>query len=159
MIGEKQGKSEEMQLVVFKLANEEYGLPIMKVQEINKMTAITKLPNTPDFMEGIINLRGKIIPVIDLRKRFGLARAEDTDNTRIVVVDINSQTVGIVVDNVTEVLRLMSDAIEPPPPTFIIDEKYIKGIGKVDERLVILLDIDRVLTEQEEILLKKDSEN
>ncbi len=146
---------EELQLVVFTLATEEYALPITRVQEINRIVAITKLPQTPDFMEGIINLRGRLIPVIDLRKRFSLAIADYTDDSRIIVVEIGNQTVGIIVDAVTEVVRLQSDSIEPPPMAFAIDAQYIQGVGKLDNRLLILLDLDRTLSTNEEIALRE----
>lgn len=147
--------NEELQLVIFRLAKEEYGLPITKVQEINRLVPITKLPQTPSFMEGIINLRGRIIPVIDLRKRFQLPADGQSDENRIIIVEVNGQTVGIIVDAVTEVVRLAGGSIEPPPPTFILDAQYIHGVGKLDERLLILLDIDKILTSQEEIVLKQ----
>jgi purine-binding chemotaxis protein CheW len=145
---------QELQLVIFMLAKEEYGLPITKVQEINRMVPITRLPQTPDFMEGVINLRGRVIPVIDLRKRFQLAEAVINDDTRIIIVDVDGQTLGIVVDAVTEVVRLAAASVEPPPPTFVLDSQYIEGIGKLEERLLILLAIDKVLTSQEAITLK-----
>lgn len=145
----------ELQLVIFTLAKEEYGLPITKVQEINRMVPITKLPQTPDFMEGVINLRGRVIPVIDLRKRFQLAAAGNSEDTRIIIVDVDGQTLGIVVDAVTEVVRLTADSVEPPPPAFVLDSQYIHGIGKLDGRLLILLNIDKVLTSQEVIALQK----
>ncbi len=148
-------KEEELQLVVFTLAKEEYGLPITKVQEINRMVPITTLPQTPSFVEGIINLRGKIIPVIDLRKRFQLPVSEHTDGTRIIIVDVEGQTVGIVVDAVNEVARLSSAQVEPAPPSFMLEAKYIHGVGKLEDRLLILLDIDKVLTEQEAIALRE----
>ena len=146
--------SQELQLVIFLLAKEEYGLPITKVQEINRMVPKTRLPQTPDFMEGVINLRGRVIPVIDLRKRFQLAVAAISDDTRIIIVDVSGQTLGIVVDSVTEVVRLSAASVEPPPPAFVLDSQYIHGIGKFDERLLILLDIDKVLTSQEAIALR-----
>jgi len=146
--------AQELQLVAFRLGREEYGLPINKVQEINRLTPVTKLPQAPSFMEGIINLRGRIIPIIDLRKRFGL-EAENKDETRIIIVDINSQIVGIIVDAVTEVMRLPATSIEPPPPSFILDAEYIDGVGKLADRLLILLNIDKVLTSQENIVLKQ----
>jgi purine-binding chemotaxis protein CheW len=146
---------EELQLVVFTLATEEYALPITKVQEINRIVAITKLPQTPDFMEGIINLRGRIIPVIDLRKRFALAMADYTDDSRIIVVEIGGRTVGVIVDAVTEVVTLQSDRIEPPPTAFAIESQYIQGVGKLDNRLLILLDLDRTLSTNEENVLKE----
>ncbi|QDR83284.1 chemotaxis protein CheW [Sporomusa termitida] len=146
---------QELQLVVFRLAREEYGLPITKVQEINRLVPITKLPQTPAFMEGIINLRGRIIPVIDLRKRFQLEISSYNDESRIIIVEVDGQTVGIIVDSVTEVVRLAAVSVEPPPPTFILDAKYIQGVGKLDDRLLILLEIDRILTSQETITLKQ----
>lgn len=153
---EKEVNSEqELQLVVFQLAKEEYGLPITAVQEINRLVPITKLPQTPSFMEGIINLRGRIIPVVDLRKRFQIAVSEHTDDTRIIIVDVNGQTVGIIVDSVNEVVRLRTDSIEPPPPSFVLDARYIRGVGKLDGRLLILLEIDKILTTEEEIALKQ----
>ncbi|SEO46226.1 chemotaxis protein CheW [Propionispora vibrioides] len=145
----------ELQLVVFRLAREEYGLPITRVQEINRLVPITKLPQTPPFMEGIINLRGRIIPVIDLRKRFQLEVTEHTDNTRIIIVEVNGQTIGVIVDAVNEVVRLEQEQIEPPPPSFVLDAQYIHGVGKVDGRLLILLNINAVLSSQEEIELKE----
>lgn len=147
--------NQELQLVIFRLAREEYGLPITKVQEINRLVPITKLPQTPSFMEGIINLRGRIIPVIDLRKRFQLPEAEQGEDNRIIIVEVNGQTVGITVDAVTEVVRLPGASVEPPPPAFILDAEYIHGVGKLDERLLILLNIDKILTSQEEIMLKQ----
>lgn len=145
----------ELQLVVFRLAREEYGLPITRVQEINRLAPITKLPQTPSFMEGIINLRNRIIPVIDLRKRFQLEVTEHTDNTRIIIVEVNGQTIGVIVDAVNEVVRLEQEQIEPPPPSFVLDAQYIHGVGKVDGRLLILLNINAVLSSQEEIELKE----
>ena len=147
--------AQDVQLVIFKLANEDYGLPIQKVQEINRMVPVTKLPQTPEFMEGIINLRGRVIPVVDLRKRFGLAVKPHEDDTRIMIIDIDGQTVGIIVDAVNEVVQMPGASIEPPPPTFILEAQYIEGIGKMEDRLVILLNIDRVITSQEAIQLKQ----
>ena len=147
-------QTEELQLVIFALAKEEYGLPITKVQEINRMVPIAKLPQTPSFVEGIINLRGRVLPVIDLRKRFQLAVSEHTDATRIIIVDVEGQTVGVIVDAVNEVVRLSSSQVEPAPPSFMLDSKYIHGVGKLDNRLLILLNIDKVLTEQEAIALR-----
>ena len=119
------------------------------------MVPVTKLPQTPEFMEGIINLRGRVIPVVDLRKRFGLTAKEHEEDTRIMIIDINGQTVGIIVDAVNEVVQMPGASIDPPPPTFILEAQYIEGIGKMDDRLVILLNIDRILTSQEAIQLKQ----
>ena len=145
----------DAQLVIFKLENEDYGLPISKVQEINRMVAVTKLPQTPDFMEGIINLRGRVIPVVDLRKRFGFIAREHQQDTRIMVVDVSGQTIGLVVDAVNEVVKIAGDCIEPPPASFTLNAQFVEGIGKLKDRLVILLDIDRILTSQESVLLKE----
>lgn len=152
---EAMDKQEEEQLVVFALAKEEYGLPITKVHEINRMAPITALPQTPSFVEGVINLRGRIIPVIDLRKRFQLPVLEQTDNTRIIIVDMEGKMIGVVVDAVNEVVRLPNEQVEPAPPSFILDSKYICGVGKLDKRMLILLDIDKVITEQEAIALRE----
>ncbi len=107
-------ESDEQQLVVLDLAQETYGVDINTVREIIQMQEITKVPKTLDFVEGIINLRGKVIPVVDLRKRFGLPITEQNKDSRIVVVDIDGQSIGIVVDGVSEVLRISNDAVEPP---------------------------------------------
>lgn len=144
---------QELQLVIFRLGSEEYGLPITKVQEINRLVPITKLPQTPSFMEGVINLRGRIIPVIDLRKRFQLKVADHGDESRIIIVEVSGQTVGIIVDAVNEVVRMPASSVEPPPPVFILDAQYIYGVGKLEDRLLILLDIDNILTSQESIEL------
>ena len=146
---------QELQLVTFRLANEEYGLPITKVQEINRLVPVTRLPQTPPFMEGIINLRGRIIPVIDLRKRFEMPIAAHDDDTRIIIVEISGQIVGVTVDAVTEVVRLSTANIEPSPATVAVDSQYIDGVGKIDDRLIILLNIDKVFTPQEEHSLKQ----
>ena len=151
-----QEKKEEgtSQIVVFGLSNEEYGIGIAQVQEIIRPVGITRIPGMPTFVEGVINLRGKIIPIIDLRDRFGLTKKEDDANTRVVVAEVSSQTVGLVVDSVSEVLRLANDAIDPLPPTITdIDAEYLKGVGKMDRRLIILLDLDKVLTDLEKSTL------
>jgi len=144
----------DVQMVIFKLANEDYGLPISKVQEINRMVAVTKLPRTPDFIEGIINLRGRVIPVVDLRKRFGFSSLDHQDDTRIMVVDISGQTVGLVVDAVHEVVTVKGDSIEPPPQSFDANAQFVQGIAKLADRLVVMLDIDHVITPQEGAGLK-----
>ena len=142
----------EHQLVVFDLANEHYGVDIAAVEGIIKMQPITVVPHTPAFVEGVTNLRGEVLPVIDLRKRFGLpldqARSKDT---RIVVVEIDGKKVGMVVDAVSEVLRVPDEAIEPPSPIVTtVDSAFIRGIAKVDERLIILVELARVLSTEEQ---------
>ena len=138
---------DERQLVVFDLADEAYGVNIGTVREIIRMQQITQVPRTPDYVEGVINLRGKVIPVIDMRKRFGFPVAEHTKDTRIVVIDIGGADIGATVDAVTEVLRLGADSIEPPSAVISgNDSDYLLGIAKLETRLIILLDLQRALS-------------
>lgn len=144
------------QLVSFKLANEEFGVDIIKVQEIMRVQEITRVPQMPDYVEGVINLRGNVIPIIDLRKKFGLEVKERDNLTRIVVVNINEKVMGFIVDAVEQVLRLSSDQIEPPPDVGLaVGKEYIKGVGKLDDRLLILLNLDKLLTVEEHAGLEK----
>lgn len=137
------------QVVSFHLDGEEFGLDILKVQEIIRMMDLTRVPNSPDFVEGVLNLRGKVIPVIGLRKRFHLEGRDSDRHSRIVVVEVNGSVLGFVVDSVSEVLRLPSDTIVPPPRLTKVEREYISGVGKLDNRLLILLDLDRLLSESE----------
>ncbi|MDN5362800.1 MAG: purine-binding chemotaxis protein CheW [Moorella sp. (in: firmicutes)] len=147
----------EVQLVVFQLAGETYGVEINHVQEIIRLQTITEIPRTPAFVEGVINLRGRIIPILDMHKRFHLPAAEATNNTRIMVVELGEVTVGMIVDSVSEVLRLPADSIEPPPPMISgIDVAYLKGVGKWNDKLIILLALDRVLRESEQRELQQE---
>jgi purine-binding chemotaxis protein CheW len=135
-----------LQLVTFSLGNEEYAMDILKVQEINRMVEITPVPNSPVFLEGVINLRGKVIPVVTLRKKFGLSIKANDEQSRIMILDIQGITTGLVVDSVSEVLRISADTVEPPPPMATnISAEFIKGIAKLEKRLIILLDIDKLL--------------
>jgi purine-binding chemotaxis protein CheW len=148
--------TDELQLVVFQLGAELYGVEISRVHEIIRLQAVTRVPHSPAFVEGVINLRGKVISVINLRHRFGLPDAADTRAGRIVVVDINDQVIGMVVDGVSEVLRIHTSTIEPPSPAVAgIDSEYLQGIAKLPERLVILLDLDRVLSRDERRALEE----
>lgn len=141
---------EVLQLVTFRLGNEEFSLDILRVQEIIRHMDLTRVPRTPEFVEGVINLRGRVIPVLDLRKRFGLPADEKTNETRIIVVDVDNRTVGLKVDAVSEVLRLPADTVEPPPAIVTgAESDYIKGVGKLDGRLLILLDVEKILTRTE----------
>ncbi len=141
---------DEQQLVVFQLGAELYGVEIARVHEIIRLQTVTRVPHAPAFVEGVINLRGKVIPVVDLRRRFGLPLADHTRASRIVVVEIGDQVVGIVVDGVSEVLRVNKGTIEPPSPVVAgIESDYLHGIAKLPERLVILLNLDRVLARDE----------
>ena len=149
---------EEKQLVVFDLDSESYGVDIGAVREIIRMQEITRVPRTPEFVEGVINLRGKVIPVVDLRKRFGLAVGEENKDNRIVVVDIGGQDIGVVVDAVTEVLRIPASAIEPPSSVITsADSEYLLGIVKLADKMIILLELESVLSEKEKDLLSEDS--
>jgi purine-binding chemotaxis protein CheW len=142
--------ADEVQLVTFKVDKEEYGVAIMQVQEIIRLGAIVRVPGAPHFVEGIMDLRGKVLPVVDLRRRFQLPPREHTASSRIVVVNIGDMTIGLIVDAVTEVLRLPTGAIEPPPRIVAgIDARFLKGIGRLDKRLLILLDLDRIFAEDE----------
>lgn len=137
----------EQQLVVFDLAQEAYGVDIGTVREIIRMQDVTSVPHRPDYVSGVINLRGRITPVVDLRKRFDLPQADITRDSRIVVVDIDGEDIGMIVDAVTEVLRISTSQIEPPSTMIAAGgSDYIVGIAKLESRLVLLLDLERVLT-------------
>jgi len=143
-------ENELLQLVTFGIGEEEFGIDILKVQEIIRTMAITKVPNSPSYVEGVINLRGKVIPVIDLRSRFNMEYRPHDSHTRIIVLQIHGMIVGFVVDEVSEVLRIQSNTVEPPPPVVSgIESEYIKGVGKLDDRLMILLDLDKLIPVQE----------
>ncbi len=139
---------ELIQLVTFHLGQEQFGLDILKVQEINRMVEITKVPQAPHYCEGVINLRGKVIPVIDLRKKFEMDVEEWTKNTRIIVCDVDGTVIGMIVDAVEEVLRIPSSTIEPAPEIVTtVNSDYIKGVAKLEGRLLIFLDISKIAGE------------
>lgn len=141
---------EEAHLVVFGLAGEHYGVDIGIVSSIIKKQDITVVPRAAEFIEGVTNLRGTVLPVIDLRARFGLPGGDETKDTRIVVVELDGVQVGMVVDSVSQVMRIPAAAIEPPSPIVTtVDSAFITGIAKTEGRLVILLDMGRVLSEME----------
>lgn len=138
---------EEKQMVLFELGSETYGLDIATVHEIIRMQPITKVPKAPVYVEGVINLRGKVIPVIDIGKRFGFDKAEGAKNNRIVVVYLQDTTLGIIVDAVTEVIRIPNDSIEPVSDIVTSDNsEYLLGIAKLADKMVILLALDRLLS-------------
>jgi len=150
----KKQDAELLQLVTFSIGEEEFGVDILSVQEIIRMMDITKVPRAPDFVEGVINLRGKVIPIIDLRKRFGLSTRDHDKHTRIIVIEINNMIVGFVVDSVSEVLRIPASTVEPPPPVVSgLESEYISGVGKLEDRLLILLDLNKLLSGEERDLL------
>ena len=137
-----------IQVVSFRLANEEYGIEITKVQEIILVGEITRVPQTAAYIKGLINLRSTVIPIVDLRLRFSMAEEAYTDETRIMVMNVGGKTIGIVVDAVSEVLRISKEQVAPPPPTVGgLGRDYLTGLAKLEKRLLILLDVDRLLTE------------
>lgn len=137
----------EKQYVVFSLGSEEYGLNILKVSEINRLKEleITKVPQTPNYIEGIINLRGDVVPILNLRRRFAIQHKELDKQTRIVVVKIDSKNIGLLVDSVSHVVTFEEEEFSPPPEEMAIDSNYIMGVGKKGKRMVFLLDIDKLL--------------
>ncbi len=136
----------EIQLVVFKLGREEYGVSILQVQEIKRMMDITRVPHSPDYIKGVINLRGSVLPVIDLKKRLDLPPADYNDDTRIIIVKVEELVVGLIVDAVSEVSTIASDNIEPPTSvTTGASAQYIQGVGKQDDKLLILLNLPAIV--------------
>ncbi len=141
----------EQQLVVFELANEFYGINIAMVESIIKMQAITQLPQTPAYVKGVTNLRGSVLPVIDLRTRFALEPKEDSRQTRIMIVTMGNIKAGIIVDAVSEVLRVADDTVEPLPPMInSVDSAFLKGIVRLEDRLIIMLELNKVLNLDEQ---------
>ncbi len=141
---------ELLELVSFNLGNEEFGVDIHKVREINKMMRLTRVPNAPFYVEGVINLRGKIIPVIDMRVKLGMEKNEYDKNTRIIVVEVEETVTGFIVDRVSEVLRIPKSITEAPPEMVSgIDSDYITSVGKLEDRLLILLDLNKVFSTQQ----------
>jgi purine-binding chemotaxis protein CheW len=143
------------QLVSFNLGQEEYGVEVLKVHEIIRMITITHMPNTPHYVEGIINLRGKVIPIISMRKKFGLMESEIDSHTRIMVMDVGGELTGFIVDSVSEVIRISGSEIQPSPSVAAsgIDQDCISGVINRAERLLVLLDLDRMFTSEEQQLL------
>ena len=140
----------EKQLVMFTLGSEYFAVDIASVEGIIKMQSITVVPHAPSFVEGVTNLRGNVLPVIDLRKRFGLVLQDITKDARIIVVFLGGVKVGMIVDSVSEVLRIPEESIAPPPPMVTtVDLAFIHGIAKLNDRLIILLDLNKVLSTQE----------
>jgi purine-binding chemotaxis protein CheW len=148
--------SEILQLVGFKIGKEEFGIDILNVKEINRTVKITRLPNSPLYVEGIINLRSKIIPVMDLRTRLGMPKKEHDNDTRIVVVDLKGRTVGFLVDAVSEVLRIPRNITEAPPEIATTNNsEYITAVVKLEDRLLTLLDLNKILPESNKMLMEK----
>ena len=146
-------KSDELiQLVSFMLADEEYGVEVLKVREIIRMPTITKMPNVPQHVEGIINLRGKVIPIISMRRRFNLMESEHSSQTRIIIMDVVGSMTGFIVDSVSEVIRIHGSEIQPPPSMVLsggVGQEFITGVYNHAERLLIIMDIDRMFSDDE----------
>lgn len=153
-LDQHQGPHDLMQLVGFHVAGEEFGLEILRVQEIIRLQPLTRVPNSPALVAGVINLRGKVIPVIALRRCFGLEDRPHDKQTRIVVGEVNGSVLGFIVDSVSEVLRLPVETIEPPPHLGKREREYVSGVGKLDDRLLILLDLDRLMSDAEKALVQ-----
>jgi purine-binding chemotaxis protein CheW len=150
---------QEVQVVGFYIGEDEYAVHISKVCEISPMIEIRKIPKSPPFVEGVINLRGGIVPVIDLRKRFDLEVNANRQSAKILIVELGINQVGMIVDNVSEVMRFYQDEIEKTPPMFSasIDSQYIQGVAKMNEKLIILLDVEKLFSFEEQSVLKNIS--
>ena len=146
------GDGDLLQLVSFVVGEEEFAVSILAVQEINRMMQITRVPQSPPFVEGVINLRGKIIPVINLRERFGMDKLENVEDMRIIVVEVNDRVIGFTVDQVNEVLRISADIVDSAPQMSLsgnVDRDYVQGVGKLDDRLLILLSLECLFSDEE----------
>lgn len=141
----------EKKVVGFKLKDEEFAFDIMRIKEVIKLKEITEVPTAPKFMEGVINLRGKIIPIIDLRKRFNLEEKERTKENRIIIIELQKkQLAGVIVDEIEKVINVKKEQILPPPPTLISSGgKYIEAIIKIEDRIIVLLNIDKIFSDEE----------
>ncbi len=147
---EQKAQESIQKYLTFELAGEEYGLEIQKVHEIISMMDITSVPQTPEYVKGVINLRGKVVPTIDLRAKFGMPQIERTKHTCIIVVDVGNIEMGIIVDRVSEVMNIAASEIEEPPDFGSnVNTDFIRGLGKIDDSVKILLNIERVLTASE----------
>ncbi|MBN2556941.1 MAG: purine-binding chemotaxis protein CheW [Anaerolineales bacterium] len=145
----------EEQLVVFQLSSEQYAMSIAAVEGIIKMQSITRVPHAPACVEGVTNLRGEVLPVIDLRKRFELEMTAASEDTRIIVVELNGEKAGMVVDGVSEVIKIPEEAIEPPAAIVSgVDTAFIRGIATIEDRLIILVDLEKVLSLEEQVEIK-----
>jgi purine-binding chemotaxis protein CheW len=146
----EEGVDEFSQFVICRVGGEEFAVDVLRVQEINRLADVARVPRTPHYVEGVINLRGRIVPVLDLRKLFGLTGVRQTAHTRIVVVSVETRLVGLMVESVEEVLRIPKSAIEPPPSVgTMAGAEFTQGIGRIKDRLLILVDLNRLLLTRE----------
>jgi purine-binding chemotaxis protein CheW len=136
----------DSELLTFKLGAEHYGIDILKVQEIRRYEAVTRIANAPEYLKGVINLRGNIVPIVDMRIRFGLPHAEYDRFTVVIILNVGHRVVGIVVDGVSDVVRLTPEQVQPGPSMSAIDSSCITGLGTLDDRMLILLDIDSLIS-------------
>lgn len=153
---EVKGTEEVRQFITFAVGSEAYGLELLRVREVIRVRDITWLPKAPEFVRGIINLRGDVIPIVDLRQRFGLRSVEETGHTRVIVVEMEGRLTGLVVDSASQVARIPADQIDPPPP--LLDgssNAFITGVGKLESSLVVLLNPDAILTAGEKAVLSE----
>ncbi len=145
-MSEQKYSNSEVQLVIFKLGREEYGVSILQVQEIKRISDITRVPHTPDNIKGVINLRGSVFPVIDLKNRLNLAQQAITEDTRIIIVKVEELSIGMVVDAVSEVMTISQENIDSPEVVAgSISANYLSGVGKLDDRLLILLNLEEII--------------
>ena len=145
------GKDEIIQFVSFTLGSEEYGIEIEKVKEIVRIPEISEIPDAPPVIEGVINLRGEVIPVINLRQRFDIQGEFSGESSRVIIIDVDSKFIGLIVDAVSQVLRINTADIDPVEEINNVTEEYIKGVGKISDRLIIWLDIEKILSSKEKI--------
>lgn len=145
-MSEENYSNDEMQLVIFKLGREEYGVSILQVQEIKRITEITRVPHTPDYIKGVINLRGSVLPVIDLKNRLNLPQQASTEDTRIIIVKVEELSIGMVVDAVSEVLTISQQNVDSPEVVAgSVAANYLSGVGKLEDRLLILLNLEAII--------------
>ncbi|WP_096186977.1 chemotaxis protein CheW [Evansella halocellulosilytica] len=146
---------EDMKVIVFQLDNEEYGIDVQQVKSIEKPQSITRVPQAPEYVEGVINLRGIITPIIDLRKRFQLDKVEHTNHTRMIIITINDMDLGFIVDGAHDVIDIVAESIAPAPEVVTGERaQHFNGVAKLENRLLLLLNIEKVMTEEEIIEMK-----
>jgi purine-binding chemotaxis protein CheW len=151
--------AEDIKVIVFNLGKEEYGVEVERVRTIERIQHVTRVPKTPTFVKGVINLRGVVIPIIDLRGRFGLPETEYTDHTRIIIVNVKSIEVGFIVDSANDVVDINDDIVENPPELVGgVKAKYLRGVAKLGNRLLVLLHLEEVLNKQEIVQLENEEE-
>jgi len=151
------GSSRE--LLTFTLGNEEYGIDILRVQEIRGYEAVTTIANSPDFIKGVINLRGIIVPIVDMRIKFKLGKVSYDETTVVIILNVANRVVGMVVDGVSDVTTLKADEIKPAPEfSSSLDVKYLQGLGTVDDRMIILVDIEKLMTSRDMNLMEQAAE-